>query len=464
MTGPFSPPLPSHNQITMSESTSAHPPTTPPGPDPGRREFLTRSAALAGAGVLLGSGVALGKDDPTRKIEKRTATRAPVEDGKPLKIGVIGTGGMGSGHLHGFLSHRKDGAENVDVVALCDVCKPRVDSNRAAMAEKQGIEVEAYRYHEDLLAREDLHGVLIATPEHWHAQMVIDAVMAGKDVYIEKPMTLRLDEALVLRELMSVNEDAIVQVGTQYMMRPKYKVIRDLIADGRIGKPTFSQTGYCRNSKGGEWLYHMDPAWVPGDALDWERWCGPLGLQPWDPAVYARWRRYRKFSTGIIGDLLVHMTTPLLYALGAPWPVRVTAAGGHYLDQEMENHDQVNITMELEGGHTTSIVGSTCNEQGLEELIRGHEANLYFGGKDVVLRPERVFSDDIDGETISCDTLREQDFLRLDWMKSIRTREPNQSPVEMACKVMVMVDLATRSMWDGHAYAFDPKTLRTRAI
>jgi predicted dehydrogenase len=256
----------------------------------------------------------------------------------------------------------------------------------------------------------------------------------------------------------------IVQVGTQYMMRPKYTAARKLIEDGVIGKPTFSQTSYCRNSKDGEWLYGMDPAWVPGEALDWERWCGPLGTQPWDPAVYARWRRYRKFSTGIIGDLLVHMTTPLIYTLGERWPVRVTAAGGHYIDLEMENHDQVNINVELEGGHTMAIIGSTCNEQGLEEMIRGHKANLYFGGKDVVIRPERVFSDELDEETIQCDSLSEQDELRLDWMKCMRTREPNVSQVEMACKVMVMVDLATRSMWDGHAYGFDPGTLRAWAI
>ena len=446
----------------MSESTQTDHAAT--APDPGRREFLATSAALAGAGALLGSCSSLTKGGGGQPIARHTTPRAPLRDGEPLKIGLIGTGGMGAGHLHGFLRHREAETENVQVVALCDVCQPRVESNRAAMAEKQGIEVDAYRYHEDLLAREDIHGVLIASPEHWHAEHVIDSIMAGKDVYVEKPMTLRLDDALRLRELMIANDDMICQVGTQYMMRPKYKAARELIEQGRIGKPTFSQTSYCRNSKDGEWLYPMDEAWVPGEALDWERWCGPLGPEEWDPAIYARWRRYRKYSTGIIGDLLVHMTTPLMYALGAPWPVRVTASGGHYVDLEMENHDQVNINLELEGGHTMSIVGSTCNEQGLEEMIRGHEANLYIGGKDVVLRPERIFSDDIDEETIQCGTMPEQDELRLNWLKCIRTREPNVSPVDMACRVMVMVDLATRSMWDGHAYGFDPVSLRSWAI
>ena len=112
-----------------------------------------------------------------------------------------------------------------------------------------------------------------------------------------------------------------VQVGTQYMTYPRYVAAQKLIADGGIGHPTFSQTSYCRNSRDGEWLYYgIDPDIVPGPALDWEAWCGPLGLQPWNPQVYFRWRRYKKFSTGIIGDLLVHMMTPLMMAVDAGCP------------------------------------------------------------------------------------------------------------------------------------------------
>jgi predicted dehydrogenase len=238
-----------------------------------------------------------------------------------------------------------------------------------------------------------------------------------------------------------------------------------MIREGKIGKPVFSQTSYCRNSKDGEWLYYaIDPAWEPGVNLDWERWCEPLGPAPWDPAVYARWRRYKRYSTGIIGDLLVHVMTPLIMAVDQGWPTRVVASGGHYVDKAMENHDQVNITIEFEGEHTMIVAGSTCNEQGLETMIRGHEATLYMSGNDLVIRPEVHWVDEIETETIQCPSIHDQDELRLNWMSCIRTREPNWSPVELGTKVMVVVDLATRSMWEGHAYEFDHETMTARAI
>ena len=431
---------------------------------PNRRDFLTKTAALAGAGLAFTAVAGAGQSGAKRTATRHTRARTQVADGEPVKIGVIGTGGMGTGHCGALASLAQKGVFNAQVVAVCDVAVPRAERARAMLAERQGIEVELFTKHEDLLEREDIHGVLIASPEHWHTQHATDAIMAGKDVYVEKPMTLSIEDALWLRELMAVNDDMICQVGTQYMMQPKYVEARRLIAEGRIGAPTFSQTSYCRNSKDGEWLYGIDPEIVPGPNLDWERWCGPKGVHEWDTEVYHRWRRYKTWSTGIIGDLLVHQTTPLMYALGAPWPVRVTASGGHIIDKAMENHDQVNINLEFEGGHVMHIVGSTCNEQGLEILIRGHEANLYLGGKDVVLRPERIFSDDIDEETVVCDTIEPQHALRANWVDSIRTREPNRSPVELACKVMVMVDLATRSMWGGEAWAFDPATGTASAI
>ena len=435
-----------------------------PQPAPNRRTFLTQAAALAGAGIGLTSASALGRQKDERTATRHTKARLQVKDGEPLRIGVIGTGGMGSGHCGAIVGQVKNGEYDAQIVAVCDVALPRGERARASLSESQGIEVALYQKHEELLARDDLHGVLIASPEHWHAQMVTDAIMAGKDAYIEKPMTLKLDDALWLKRLMEANDDMICQVGTQYMMYPKYIEARRLIEEGAIGKPIFSQTSYCRNSKDGEWLYPIEADIVPGPALDWERWCGPLGVHDWDTEVYHRWRRYRTWSTGIIGDLLVHMTTPMIYALGGPWPTRVAASGGHYVDKAMENHDQVNINLEFESEHVMHIVGSTCNEQGLETLIRGHKANLYLGGKDLVLRPERIFSDDIDEQVIQCDDISPQHALRANWMNSMRTREVNQSPVEFACKVMVMVDLATRSMWDGQAYSFDPETLRAKAI
>ena len=460
-----------------------------------RRSFLAKTAAVGAAGLFAASASA--KTGTANRPIPKAAARAPLGQGQTIRMAVIGTGGMGTGHTHAIMQLAAKGEENVQIVALCDVNRYKLDkvsptrereyqkrlkdwaasgsgqnesgppkSLKETCEEKQGITVDAYTDYKQVLARDDIHGVLIAAPEHWHGTMARDAIAAGKDVYVEKPMTLRLDDALHLRQVVLANPRTIFQVGTQKMILPKWKEAKTLIAAGAIGKPTFSQTSYCRNSMDGEWLYYgIDPAWQPGVNLDWNAWCGPLGPAPWDPEVYARWRRYRRYSTGIIGDLLVHQMTPLMMALDMGWPTRVVASGGHYVDKAMENHDQVNLNVEFEGEHTMLIAGSTCNAVGLETMIRGHQATLYLGGRHVKLTPERIFVDDVDPRDIQCaDIGNDQDQLRLNWLKCIRSREPAVSGIDLATKMMVAVDLATRSLWMGSAYEFDPSNMTAKAI
>jgi predicted dehydrogenase len=392
----------------------------------------------------------------------------PVPGDEPVQIGVIGTGGMGTGHVEAFAAIGTSARANVRVAALADVCQARLDEakTKAEAIQGPGSIATYYADYRALLARPDLHGVVIAAPEHWHGTMAEAAIAAGKAVYLEKPMTLRLPEALRLRKVVAANPQALVTVGTQFVMLPSYRKAKDLIATGAIGKPVWSQTSYCRNSKEGEWLYYpIDPNWAPGQNLDWKQWCGPLGAAPWNPDVYARWRRYRKYSTGIIGDLLVHRITPLIMALDLGWPTRVVASGGHYVDKVMENHDQVNINIEFEGEHTMVVAGSTANEVGLETVVRGHKGNLYLGGRNAVLRPERVYADEVEEVSIDGEDLGdEQDQLRIHWVNAIRSKTPSASPVELGAKVMVAVDLATRSLWEGSAFGFDPRTMRVRKL
>ena len=417
-----------------------------------RRQFLVGSAAAAAT-----TACATG---PNAHPIVKAGARAPLGDDEPIRMGIIGTGGMGGGHMGSTINQNKTGQEKVEVVALAEVCKPRLDDRlRQARNDQDGVTVDGYRDYRELLARDDIHCVLIASPEHWHAQQSVDAIEAGKDVYVEKPMTLKLEDALWMREVMQANPDMRLQVGTQYMMYGKYQEAKKIIAEGGIGHPTFSQTGYCRNSRDGEWLYGIDDRVKPGEMLDWEGWCGPGGEAEWDTEVFHRWRRYSRWSTGIIGDLLVHMMTPMMFCLDRGWPTRVTCAGGHYVDKAMDNHDQVNLTVEFEKEHTMIVAGSTCNENGLEVMVRGHEADLFLGSNNCVLRPQRVYVDDIEERTIKCANVSPQEALRLDWLRCVRTREQNQSQVDLAAQVMVVVDLATRSAWDGRAWTFDPETM-----
>lgn len=429
-----------------------------------RRDFLkTTAGAAAAAGALDALGARPLYANPAELIGRDPT---PPKAHETVNVAILGTGGMGTGHMNAFTKFAKDGVENVRVVALCDVCLPRLEAARTRCDTDQGGSVDTYTDYRQMLQRGDIHGVLIATPEHWHGQMGEDAIRAGKDVYVEKPMTLHLDAALRLKQVAEANPNVILEVGTQYVMFPSYNEARRMIREGKIGKTVWSQTSYCRNSKAGEWLYYeIDPAWEPGVNLDWDAWCGPLGPAPWNPEIYARWRRYRKYSTGIIGDLLVHRITPLIHGADLGWPTRVIASGRHVIDKAMENHDQVNLTIEFENDHTMVVAGSTANEVGLETLIRGHKGNIYLGGRNTIVRPERIYAEEFDEETIEGENRGDtQDQLRRDWLECIRTRKAPASPVELGTKVMVIVDLAARSMWEGGAFAFDPGTMTARRI
>lgn len=423
-----------------------------------RRDFLKAAAALA----AVHPPSMHGSEAPEAPPRSR-----PLAPDEPVNLAVIGTGGMGTGHTEGLLSAAKEGRANIRVVGLADVCEPRLLAAKQKVEDVQGADsCRVYAQYRDLLERPDLHGVLIASPEHWHADMVIDAMKAGKDVYVEKPMTRWLRDAFRVMDAVRDHPDRVVIVGTQFVLTPSTIEARKQVESGAIGKAVWSQTSYCRNSKNGEWLYYaIDPAWQPGVNLDWNAWCGPMPKEPWNPEVYARWRRYRKWSTGIIGDLLVHKITPLIHAVNPGWPVRVVASGGHYVDKAMENHDQVNINVEFENEHTMVIAGSTANQEGLPTVIRGHKANLFLDGRRTRLQPEQLFANEVEEQVFNGESRGDdQDALRLSWIDSIRTRQPSVSPVELATKVMVIVELATRSMWEGAAFSFNPGNRKVKKL
>lgn len=430
---------------------------------PTRRQFLG-ATALVGAAAVIGSAGSSANAKTTKlvpAVKSGRINRPGPND--TIRIAIIGTGGMGTGHAYAFSSFADRGQADVQIVAIADVCDERRATCHAGLAERQpGVEVIHTRDYREILARDDIHGVVIGSPEHWHAQHAIDALHAGKDVYCEKPMTLRLDEGMEVRKAVLAHPEQIFQVGTQMIMLPKYQEARKAIKDGKIGTPIWSQTSYCRNSPNGEWNYYgINPEWEPGKNLDWNAWLGNLGPQEWDPKIFARWRRYRAYSTGIIGDLLVHVMTPMIFALDAGWPTEVKATATHMIDKDMENHDQINMNVVFETGHTMVVAGSTNNEVGLETMVRGNMANMYLNGRHVDIRPERAYVDDIDREEIKCpDIGNDQDQLRLNWLECMRSRQPAASNIDLASKVMVAVDLATRSAWDGHGYKFDPATLK----
>jgi predicted dehydrogenase len=286
-----------------------------------RRTFLKTAAVSAGAMTFGGltSSKVLGANDR-------------------IKFGIIGVGGMGNGHLEKLLEHKDE--NNIEVVAVCDVYQRRLTK---AMNKCKG---EGYLDYRKLLERKDIDAVLIATPDHWHSKLCIDAMDAGKHVYVEKPMTLTIEQAIEVRE--SVKKyNKVLQVGPQYTSEGTIWNAKKAIKEGKVGKVSWAQGGYNRNIRGcafNKWFL-LDETAGPDNAgedyIDWNMWLGwKWNLAPripWNPEHFFRFRKYWPYNGGVATDLLFHILAPLLLAIvgsQGEYPNRVNANGGLYIEKD----------------------------------------------------------------------------------------------------------------------------------
>ena len=300
-----------------------------------------------------------------------------------INFGMIGVGGMGSGHV-GDLVGRAE-RDNVRCVAVCDVFQKRVNQN----CERTG--GEGYTDYRKLLDRKDVDAVIIATPDHWHAKQAIDAMESGKDVYLQKPMTLTIPQAIAVRDA-AKRLNRKLQVGTQYASEPEAWAARKAIADGRIGKVVWSQNGYCRNSREGQFNWPIDMEAGPDKAgenhIDWDMWLGhEFGLAakvPWNPDHFFRFRKYWAYNGGVATDLLYHALAPLVLAIAGPggeYPKKVVAGGGQYI--EKDGHDIPDshfMLIEYPSEHTVFLASVMTNDNGIPRVIRGQHGTIEFGG------------------------------------------------------------------------------------
>lgn len=309
---------------------------------------------------------------------------------KVVNIGIIGLGSISRSHIQ-QLQQLKDKAR---IVAVCDIYKPRLDWGMTVTR------VTGYHDYRDLLADKNVDAVIICTPDHWHAHMAIDAMRAGKDVDVEKPMSLTIDEA---REMVRVSEETgrILAVDSEHTAHGIWEPARAAIQAGVLGKLLWSQTSRSRNSVEPPWNYSIDGDASP-ENLDWERFLGPAPKRPFDAERFFRWRRYWEYSGGIATDLYVHHITPLMKVTGPEFPARAAASGGNWQfpPDALEVPDTFIMTMDFPSGHTMVCGGSLANSVELPIVIRGHEANIFFHGPDqrrpdyLVIEPEAPFVDD----------------------------------------------------------------------
>ncbi len=272
-----------------------------------RRHFLKTGAAAAAAATL-----------PGFTFSGRQAPR----------VGLIGSGWYGKTDLLRLIQ-----VAPVEVVSLSDVDKRMLAGAADIVAERQKSHKRPRTYpdYREMLAERDLDLVIIATPDHWHALPMIEAVKAGADVYVQKPISVDVVEGQAMVAA-ARKYGRVVQVGTQRRSTPHLIEARDrYIASGRLGEIGFVET-YC--------YYHMrsrrnPPDTDPPDHLDYDMWTGPAPMRPYNELVHPRgWRNFMEYSNGIVGDMCIHMLDMVRWMLDLGWPDRISSTGGILIDTE----------------------------------------------------------------------------------------------------------------------------------
>lgn len=404
-----------------------------------RRQFLGMAGAALGAAAVARKSI------------------ASTEANSRLRVATIGVGGQGSGH-----ASRLSSGKDTELVAVCDVWTVRRD----AWVRRTGC--DGYLDYRYILDRKDVDAVTIGTPDHWHAQMSIDALEAGKHVYCEKPMTLTWDEAKRVAEV-ARRTGLVYQCGAQSASGGQWWRANQLINQGVIGKVIWSQAGYCRNNPGGDWNYPIDSSANPSN-LDWDMWLGPAPKRPWSPERYFRFRKFWDYSGGLATDLLYHALTHIEVALGYEFPLEVSAVGGNYVHMEREVPDTFHVLIKYPTNHTVFLASTQENQDTPPDVIRGQLGTMYFEQGGIVVHPQASSEDRVAQGALSAgrpnlrdgkphgvffDPLPGQDHMQ-NWLDCIRNGRQPTLNADAAYKVMVAIHLSVLSYREGKTKRFDP--------
>ena len=425
---------------------------------PTRRQFLH----LAGATTLLTRGTGA----------LAAAAERPVAANDHVQIALLGTGGMGQGDTQTALE-----VEGVKLLAVADV----YDGRFAEAREKFGKDIATTRDYREILDRDDIDAVIVASPDHWHAQMTIDALEKGKDVYCEKPMMHTVEQG---RRMLDAERKTgrILQVGSQMVSSIVVEKARDLFAAGALGEVNLIE-GWCnRNSVMGA-LHWPVPKDASPRTIDWDRFLGHAPKVPFEPERLFRWRLYKDYGTSISGDLFVHLFSGMHVVTGSLGPSRVFGSGGlRYWKDGREIPDVMiavfdypaigsrpgfNLTLKV--NLLDGSIGSEWGDMGFRFV--GREGVMDLGDKLTLSRrpplPADWDSPPASGEELTA--LTSQTFAppdgydsRLDHFRNFfaacRTREPVVEDGLFGLRAAAPALLCNRSYEEGRPVAWNPET------
>jgi predicted dehydrogenase len=372
-----------------------------------------------------------------------------------IRLGAVGCGGQGRSLIGTFADSAADW--NCEVTAVCDVYDKRKDQAK----ERAGGNATIYHHYGDLLAHDGLDGVIIATPDHWHAKICLDALEKGLHVYCEKPFTHTPHEALAVHK--KVQQTSLkLQVGSQHTSDGAYYAAKKAIEEGVIGKPLWSETGYSRNNPNGEWNWTIDEDAKPGVNLDWDLWLGYAPKISWDPDRFFRFRKYYDYSGGIATDLFYHKLAPFMIAFGDEMPLRACAGGGKFIfKDDREVPDTSFNVIDYPSGHSIILHSSMCNSKGTPDRIHGQKANmdLIDEGRIRITAEEKFadeFKDAHDGKTeIILEGKPNGDNHRQNFLEAIRGNQELNLDSKRGYATQVAISLGVYALRQGKTVAWD---------
>jgi predicted dehydrogenase len=441
-----------------------------------RRDFLKKAGA---AGVSLG----LANKAFAARASRGAQSNRVLGANDRINIAVIGVGGRGMDDGRSFQRYG-DTNNACQIVAVCDVYEKR---KRLAA---EHFKCDGFLDYREVLAKPDVDAVIIATPDHWHTKIALDAMDHGKDVYLEKPMCHTNDE---IKQLVNTVKETkrVLQVGSQTTSADQWWKARKAIADGMIGPIIMSQGSYHRNSVEGEWNWKIDPDAGPdgkGDNfIDWKAWLGPAPKRPYDADRFFRFRKYWDYSGGIATDLFYHVVSPLNICWGeAQFPSKVMASGGIFVfKDEREVPDTFHLMAEYPAGHSLVLSSSMANSQHIPGLIRGHfgtivmvEHGMFESPTEfITVKPDmhrfrengEVKIEPIGGSDYLAKFGKEEIKIPVDnskgmmaahienFLQCMRTREKPHLDVETGARAQAVINLAVQSYREGKVLYWDEK-------
>jgi predicted dehydrogenase len=428
-----------------------------------RREFIKQVGAGAAA-VSAG----LGGSSTTEARPHAFATGRVLGANDRINVGFVGCGGRMRAHIRRVVERSKEKGD-VAAVAVNDIW----DKRKQAAREATGVDEKSVHHdYRDLCARSDVDVVVISSPDHWHHAHALSALRAGKDVYLEKPMTYTVDEAKDVAEAVKTG-GRILQVGSQYATMDHFWKAKKAIADGLIGQVMWASGGFGRNRNArGEWNYQIDPD-ATEKTLDWKAFLGSAPKRPFSPERYFRWRKYWDYSGGIATDLFYHTVSPLLVAIGPEFPYRVTAGGGIYFQHDREVPDTFFMNVDYPKW-TMQLACSVGSGVGAPLVIHGSQGTLFVArdsesldNTEIEVVPDREYKDEfVKTHGVEAMKIPVTPFVRgahphMDnFLECVRSRQAPNLDAETGYRAMAAIGMGVTAYRRNEVLFFDNKRER----